>query len=85
MQPARCAILTGLVAGMIFLVAAFSGAGPAASSTPRFDDVTKQAGVNGDDWPDIYFLSARDLQMARSRYAVMSPRGVRPKSPAPLP
>ena len=88
MQPARCLISTGLVAGMLFLVAAFSGAAPVASSTPRFDDVTKQAGVtfvhlkgnkgvanimdeagpgvcvfdyNGDGWPDIYFVSARDL------------------------
>jgi hypothetical protein len=73
-----------LLAG-IFLLAAAAGGG---NSTPRFDDVTKQAGIHfvhlkgnkgvanimdeagpgvcvfdydGDGWPDIYFVSARDL------------------------
>jgi len=80
----RFLIPTVLLAGIGFLAAAAGG----GDSTPRFDDITKQAGVrfvhfkgnkgvanimdeagpgvcvfdyDGDGWPDIYFVSARDL------------------------
>jgi hypothetical protein len=84
----RFLIPAGLIAGAGFLVAALAGAGGEDNSTPRFDDIAKQAGIqfvhlkgnkgvatimdeagpgvcvfdyDGDGWPDIYFVSARDL------------------------
>ena len=88
MRSARLLIPVCLAAGTLLLVAAAAGAGSEDNATPRFDDVTKQVGVNfvhlkgnkgvanimdeagpgvcvfdydGDGWPDIYFVSARDL------------------------
>jgi hypothetical protein len=81
----RFLIPAGLAAGIAFLAAA---AATSDNSTPRFDDITKQAGIHfthlkgnqgvanirdeagpgvcvfdydGDGWPDIYFVTARDL------------------------
>ena len=83
-MSSRLLIPAALLAG-VFLLAAAAGGG---NSTPRFDDITKQAGIHfvhlkgnkgvanimdeagpgvcvfdydGDGWPDIYFVSARDL------------------------
>jgi hypothetical protein len=84
----RFLIVAGIGVGMLLLAAEFAGSRPGGNSTPRFDDITKQAGVtfvhlkgnqgvanimdeagpgvcvfdfDGDGWPDIYFVSARDL------------------------
>ena len=86
-SPVRILIPAGVVAGISLVAAALAGASD-DNSTPRFDDITKQAGVrfvhlkgnrgvanimdeagpgvcvfdfDGDGWPDIYFVSARDL------------------------
>ena len=77
-----------MVVGMSLLAASFAGPSADDNSTPRFDDITRQAGVrfvhlkgnkgvanimdeagpgvcvfdyDGDGWPDIYLVSARDL------------------------
>ncbi len=87
-RTVRFLIPLSLVPGIAVVAAAFAGAGAAGSSTARFDDITKQAGIqfvhlkgnkgvanimdeagpgvcvfdfDGDGWPDIYFVSARDL------------------------
>ena len=44
MYTVRLLILAGAVAGMSLLAAALAGAGD--NSTPRFDDIVKQAGVS---------------------------------------
>jgi hypothetical protein len=81
----RFLVPAGLAAGIALLAAA---AVSLVSSTPRFDDIAKQAGIrfvhfkgnrgvanirdeagpgvcvfdyDGDGWPDIYFVNARDL------------------------
>ena len=88
MSPARFLIPAAIVVGISLLAAAFAGAPADESLTPRFDDVTQQAGIHfvhlkgnkgvanimdeagpgvcvfdfdGDGWPDIYLVSARDL------------------------
>jgi hypothetical protein len=87
-SPARFLIPISLLAILSLLAAVVAGANAGNASTPRFDDITKQAGVtfvhlkgnqgvanirdeagpgvcvfdfDGDGWPDIYFVSARDL------------------------
>lgn len=82
----RFLIPASLLCGFALLVAAWAAGGD--SSVPRFDDITKEAGVqfihlkgnkgvatimdeagpgvcifdfDGDGWPDLYFVSARDL------------------------
>jgi enediyne biosynthesis protein E4 len=87
-MPARFLIPAGIVAAISLLAAAFAGASAGSNSAPRFDDITKQAGIrfvhlkgnqgvanirdeagpgvcvldfDGDGWPDLYFVSARDL------------------------
>src|ERR1700690_2811633 len=88
LSPVRLLSPACVVVGMTLLATAFAGAAADDSSTPRFDDITKQAGVgfvhlkgnkgvanimdaagpgvcvfdfDGDGWPDIYLVSARDL------------------------
>ena len=45
-SPARLLIPACVVVGMSLLATAFGGASADESSTPRFDDVAKQAGVH---------------------------------------
>src|SRR5580693_7578840 len=84
----RFLIAVGIGIGMLLLTTELAGSRAGGDSTPRFDDITKQAGVtfvhvkgnrgvanirdeagpgvcvfdfDGDGWPDIYFVNARDL------------------------